>query len=120
MTRAAPKHLNRCSGAVKQVECRSDATLTSPKPRAAEQKAELATDHLARERAYREAAHLWERAASREQPGKRKTEYEGHAERLRAIADGAEPVDEEAPASSRPASPRERVAPAIESPRFVN
>jgi hypothetical protein len=90
------------------------------KAQAAEQKAELASDHLARERAYREAAHLWERAASREQPGKRKTEYEGHAERLRAIADGAEPVNEEAPAPSRATSLRERAAPAIEAPRFVN
>lgn len=86
------------------------------KAQAAEQKAELATDHLARERAYREAAHLWERAASREQPGKRKTEYEGHAERLRAIADGESPADEEpAPIASTP-----RPAIAVEAPRFVN
>lgn len=64
------------------------------KAQAAEQKAELATDHLARERAYREAAHLWERAATREQPGKRKTEYEGNAERLRALADEPAVTDE--------------------------
>jgi hypothetical protein len=93
------------------------------KAQAAEQKAELATDHLARERAYREAAHLWERAASREQPGKRKAEYESNAERLRAIADGTEPADEDgaAPAErgvSAPAAPaRER---GVESPRFLN
>jgi hypothetical protein len=90
------------------------------KAQAAEQKAELASDHLARERAYREAAHLWERAAAREQPGKRKVEYEANAERLRAIADGAEPVDEEAPAPTRSISPRERVVPAIEPPRLMN
>ena len=64
------------------------------KAQLAEQKAELANDHLARDRAYREAAHLWERAASREQPGKRRTEYEAHAERIRAIADGAPPSDD--------------------------
>ncbi|MBN8614421.1 MAG: hypothetical protein J0L92_27720 [Deltaproteobacteria bacterium] len=63
------------------------------KAQLAEQKAELANDHLARDRAYREAAHLWERAASREQPGKRRTEYEAHAERIRAIADGETPSD---------------------------
>ncbi|MBX7197388.1 MAG: hypothetical protein K1X94_35385 [Sandaracinaceae bacterium] len=63
------------------------------KAQAAEQKAELATDHLARERAYREAAHLWERAATREQPGKRKTEYEANAERLRELADAPAEVD---------------------------
>ena len=64
------------------------------KAQLAEQKAELATDHHARERAYREAAHLWERAATREQPGKRRTEYEANAERLRSIADG-EPASAE-------------------------
>ncbi len=64
------------------------------KAQLAEQKAELASDDHARERAYREAAHLWDRAATREQPGKRRTEYEANAERLRAIADGEPSSDE--------------------------
>ncbi len=55
---------------------------------AAEQKAADATDADTRTAAYREAAHLWERAASREQPGARRTEYEANAERNRARADG--------------------------------
>lgn len=77
------------------------------KAQAAEQKADLAADHLARERAYREAAHLWERAASREQPGKRRVEYEGHAERLRGLADGGladEPTLDGGLAEARPAA----------------
>lgn len=71
------------------------------KAQAAEQKAELANDRLARERAYREAAHLWERAASREQPGKRKVEYEASAERLRALADEPTATQREEPPTER-------------------
>lgn len=59
-----------------------------PKAQAAEQKARDAGDDGARERAWREAAHLWERAAKLEKDGKRRTEYERNAERARALADG--------------------------------
>lgn len=69
-----------------------------PKAQAAEQKAADAADDTARERAYREAAHLWDRAAEREQPGKKRTEYEQNAARNRAVADGdAAPDDDAAP-----------------------
>lgn len=62
----------------------------APKAESAEQKAEAAGDVASRERAYREAAHEWERAASREKPGKRRDEYLGNAERNRAMADSAQ------------------------------
>jgi len=61
-----------------------------PKAQAAEQKAADAVDTAARSRAYREAAHEWDRAAEREKPGKRRTEYQEHATRNRELADGAE------------------------------
>ncbi|HEX5658813.1 MAG TPA: hypothetical protein VFX59_16555 [Polyangiales bacterium] len=67
------------------------------KAQAAEQKAEEAGDPRARELALREAAHQWDRAAGREKPGKARTEYEQHAERTRALADGAEPEPEQEP-----------------------
>jgi len=57
---------------------------------AAEQKAQDAVDEPARVLAYREAAHQWDRAASRENPGKKRTEYESNAERNRALADSDE------------------------------
>ncbi|MFM2419523.1 MAG: hypothetical protein RL385_4246, partial [Pseudomonadota bacterium] len=60
---------------------------------AAQQKAEEAEDSHARAMAYREAAHQWERAAAREKPGKRRSEYEQLAEQNRALADGADAVD---------------------------
>lgn len=66
-----------------------------PKAQAAEQKAADAADDTARERAYREAAHLWDRAAEREQPGKKRTEYEQNAVRNRALADGDEMPDDD-------------------------
>jgi hypothetical protein len=59
------------------------------KAQAAEQKAEESQDTHARELALREAAHQWDRAASREKPGKKRTEYEQNAERNRALADGS-------------------------------
>ncbi len=65
---------------------------------AAEQKAADASDAIARTAAYREAAHLWERAAGREKPGKRRAEYEATAERNRAPADV--PSDAPEPASA--------------------
>jgi hypothetical protein len=57
-----------------------------PKAQAAEQKAQEATDEPARARAYREAAHEWDRAAEREKPGKLRSEYEAHAARNRELA----------------------------------
>lgn len=74
------------------------------KAQAAELKAAEAGDAGARERAHREAAHEWERAAARENPGKRRTEYLESAERNRQLAergdeDAATASDEPAPAS---------------------
>ncbi len=57
-----------------------------PKAQAAEQKAQEAPDDTARARAYREAAHEWDRAAEREKPGKMRSEYEAHAVRTRELA----------------------------------
>ncbi len=64
-----------------------------PKAQAAEQKALDARDDMSRARAFREAGHLWDRAAERESPGKRRDEYERNAARTRALADGEAPVD---------------------------
>ena len=57
------------------------------KAESAEQKALDAPDEPSRVRAYREAAHEWDRAAEREKPGKRRVEYEGKAARARELAD---------------------------------
>ena len=70
------------------------------KAQAAELKASEAPDPAAQARAYREAAHEWDRAAGREPPGKRRTEYEQNAARNRQMADG------EAPEDAEPAGPR--------------
>jgi hypothetical protein len=59
-----------------------------PKAQAAEQKARDATDHDACVRALRDAAHQWDRAAEREQPGKRREEYARSAARARTLAEG--------------------------------
>jgi hypothetical protein len=64
------------------------------KAEAAELKAQNAKDSAAHERAWREAGHLWERAAEREQDAKRRTLYNENAERARATAD--EPAPEPA------------------------
>jgi hypothetical protein len=58
-----------------------------PKAQAAEQKAADASDAPTRARAYRDAAHQWDRAAEREPPGKKRTEYEQNAARNRELAD---------------------------------
>lgn len=58
------------------------------KAEAAEQKAADAQDDTSRERAHREAAHQWDRAAEREKPGKQRDTYAANAERNRALADG--------------------------------
>jgi hypothetical protein len=72
----------------------------------AEQKAIDAEDAIARARAYREAAHLWDRAADREKPGKMRDQYERNANKNRALADGdASPEDTDdviAPAAPKP------------------
>jgi hypothetical protein len=57
------------------------------KAEAAEQKADVATDDRQRERAWREAAHLWDRAADRETEARRRTDYAARAEAARAKAD---------------------------------
>lgn len=80
------------------------------KAQAAELKADEAADASARARAFREAAHEWDRAASREPPGKRRTEYAENAERNRQRADGDLQTDDvsaadeaAAPAAAAPA-----------------
>ena len=66
------------------------------KAQAAEQKAADAPDDIAKARAYRDAAHQWERAATREGPGKRRDEYEQLADKNRRLANGEISADEEA------------------------
>jgi hypothetical protein len=74
------------------------------KAQAAELKAGDAPDPVAQARAYREAAHEWERAAGREPPGKRRTEYEQNALRNRELADGeAPPAESDAERAPAPA-----------------
>lgn len=76
------------------------------KAEAAELKASEARDEDSRRRAYREAAHEWDRAAAREKPGKRRDEYLRHAEHDRALADAeSAPESESAPAPSAPRAP---------------
>ena len=58
-----------------------------PKAQAAEEKARAAGDDASRTRAWREAAHEWERAAEREPAGKRRVEYEANAARARELAE---------------------------------
>ncbi len=53
------------------------------KAQAAQLKAEEAGDAGAEVRAWLEAAHLWERAAAKEQPGKKRSEYEAEANAAR-------------------------------------
>ena len=66
---------------------------------AAEQKAKDASNDAMRERAYRDAAHQWDRAAERELPGKRRDEYERNAATNRALADDPPPRDDPPPPS---------------------
>jgi hypothetical protein len=66
-----------------------------PKAQAAEQKARDAADDAARARAFRDAAHQWDRAAEREQPGKRRDEYARNAVRARSLAEGGAPEEPE-------------------------
>ena len=57
------------------------------KAEAEEQKAVSAKDAAGVERAWREAARQWDRAAERETDAKRRNEYTGKAEAARANAD---------------------------------
>jgi hypothetical protein len=76
------------------------------KAQTAEQKARDAGDDGARERAWREAAHLWERAAEREMDGKRRGEYARNAARARALADGQEETTGEEEEEIAPPDPK--------------
>ncbi len=90
-----------------------------PKAQAAEQKAADAVDTHARALAYRDAAHQWDRAAARETPGKKRTEYEAHAERNRELAcavdSGDDKSDEAIDGVVAPGMPA-----SIKPQRFVN
>ncbi len=79
------------------------------KAEAAELKAQNAKDSSAHERAWREAGHMWERAAEREQDAKRRTLYNANAERARATAD--EPAPDDAPAELVEQAAEEPAAP---------
>jgi hypothetical protein len=59
------------------------------KARAVEDKAQEAKDAASAARAYLEAAHLWDRAAAREKPGKWRDQYEASAEAARERATAA-------------------------------
>ena len=72
------------------------------KAEAAEQKADVADDERMRERAWREAAHLWDRAADRETDARKRGQYAARAELARTKADS--PPDA-APAVGDPAAP---------------
>jgi len=54
----------------------------------AEQRAQEAGDDHSKARAYLDAARLWDRAAEREKPGPKRTEYEANAVRGRELAEG--------------------------------
>ena len=64
------------------------------KAEAAEQKALVARDDIAREQAFREAAHQWDRAANRERDPARKRLYADKAAALRAGIETADPGDD--------------------------
>lgn len=75
------------------------------KAQAAEQKAADAIDAPARAMAYREAAHQWERAAGREPPGKRRSEYEQQAAHNRELADAGDAAEQGAEEPGEGAEP---------------
>ena len=67
-------------------------------------KAEAAADAATGVRAWLEAAHLWERAAAKEQPGKWRAQYEEAAISARAQSEaltGARDVADRAPSRLR-------------------
>jgi hypothetical protein len=71
------------------------------KAETAEQKAADASDEGTRRRAHLDAAHLWERAAEREKPGKQRDAHLARAERNRVQADGRDPDAEDETPSPR-------------------
>lgn len=77
-----------------------------PRAEAAELKAADAPDPMARERALREAAHQWDRAAEREKPGRMREAYVANAARNRAEADGDAPPDDESAPPAKPTDPQ--------------
>ena len=90
------------------------------KAQAAELKAQEAPDVIARARHYHEAAHEWDRAASREKPGKARSEYEAHAVRTRELADNPdEPETDEADESDQANESNESEQPEARPLRLV-
>lgn len=77
-----------------------------PKAQAAEQKARDTSDESVRIRALRDAAHQWDRAAEREQPGKRRDEYARNAARARALAEGSTAEEAESEEEKQPTDPK--------------
>jgi hypothetical protein len=71
------------------------------KAEAAELKAQSATDDVAHEQAWRDAARQWERASDREADAKRRALYSERAETARANADGPRPDSDLSEAPSR-------------------
>jgi hypothetical protein len=83
-----------------------------PRAEAAELKATDAPDPLSRERALRDAAHQWDRAAEREKPGRTREAYLANAARNREQADGGgEPPADDDTGEAAGAAP---------DPRFLN
>lgn len=72
------------------------------KAEAAEQKADSARDETARTAAWREAAHQWDRAASRETDDKRRQSYTEKAEAARTRADNAHAEDDDVDIATDP------------------
>jgi hypothetical protein len=77
------------------------------KAEAAEQKADVADDERMRERAWREDAHLWDRAADRETDARKRGQYAARAELARTKADSAPDPGSTAPdPATSPLDPR--------------
>lgn len=72
------------------------------KATAAEQKAEVAKDAIAREQAWREAARHWDRAADHETDAKRRQQYADNAEVARSKADAGDEASTETSESAPP------------------
>jgi hypothetical protein len=69
------------------------------KAEAAQQRAQDATDVPTEVRAWREAAHLWDRAAAKEKEGKRRAECEANAAAARERAEAATQKPSPSPAA---------------------
>ena len=87
------------------------------KAEAAEQKASVAKDAMAREQAWREAARLWDRAADHESDAKRRQQYTDKAEAARGAAD--EP-DQNVTADAREDDNDDDEITMTKSPRILN